>query len=107
MRSQCRSKPRLSQQHGFLHAGVVVAALDSACGYAALTLLSDDAEVLTLEPKVNLLAPASGDRIVAEGEVVRAGGTLAICRGDAYAEQGIERAHVATMLATMVRRRGD
>ena len=100
-------EPRLSQQHGFLHAGVVVAALDSACGYAALTLMPDDAEVLTVELKVNLLAPATGDRIVAEGEVVRAGGTLTVCRGDAYAEQGSERAHVATMLATMVRRRGD
>src|SRR6266540_521088 len=55
-------KPRLSQQDGFLHAGVVVAALDSACGYAALTMMPDEAEVLTIELKVNLLAPASGDR---------------------------------------------
>jgi uncharacterized protein (TIGR00369 family) len=100
-------EPRLSQQHGFLHAGVVVAVLDSACGYAALTSMSADAEVLTVELKVNLLAPATGDRVVAEGEVVRAGGTLTICRGEAYAEQGNERTHVATMLATMVRRRGD
>ena len=98
-------EPRLSQQDGFLHAGVVVAALDSACGYAALTLMPDDAEVLTVEFKVNLLAPASGERLVAEGEVVRAGRTLTGCRGDAYVEQGGERAHVATMLATMVRRR--
>ena len=97
--------PRLSQQDGFLHAGVVVAALDSACGYAALTLMPEDAEVLTVELKVNLLAPASGDSLAAEGEVVRAGRTLTVCRGDAYAEQGAERAHVATMLATMVRRR--
>jgi uncharacterized protein (TIGR00369 family) len=97
-------EPRLSQQDGFLHAGVVVA-LDSACGYAALTLMPDDAEVLTVEFKVNLLAPASGERLVAEGEVVRAGGTLTVCRGDAYAEQAAERGHVATMLATMVRRR--
>jgi uncharacterized protein (TIGR00369 family) len=52
--------PRLSQQHGFLHAGVVVTALDSACGYAALTLMPADMEVLTAEFKVNLLAPASG-----------------------------------------------
>ena len=97
--------PRLSQQDGFLHAGVVVAALDSACGYAALTLMPEDAEVLTVELKVNLLAPGDGDRLLAEGEVVRAGGTLTVCRGDAYAEQDGERAHVATMLATMVRRR--
>jgi uncharacterized protein (TIGR00369 family) len=97
-------EPRLSQQNGFLHAGVVVAALDSACGYAALTLMPDDAEVLSVEFKVNLLAPASGDRLVAEGNVVRAGRTLTVCGGDAYAEQGAERVHVATMLATMVRR---
>jgi uncharacterized protein (TIGR00369 family) len=90
-------EPRLSQHDGFLHAGVVVAALDSACGYAALTLMSDDAEVLTVALKANLLAPASGDRLVAEGEVVRAGGTLTVCRGDAYAEQGAERVHVATI----------
>ena len=55
--------------------------------------------------KVNLLAPASGERLVAEGEVVRAGRTLTVCRGDAHAEQGADRVHVATMLATMVRRR--
>ncbi len=98
-------EPHLSQQDGFLHAGVVVTVLDSACGYAALTLMPDDAEVLTVELKINLLAPASGDRLVAEGEVVRAGRTLTVCRGNAHAEQGGERVHVATMLATMVRRR--
>ena len=98
-------EPRLSQQDGFLHAGIVVAALDSACGYAALTLMPDDAEVLTVELKVNLLAPAGGDSLVAEGEVVRAGRTLTVCRGEAYAERESERVHVATMLATMVRRR--
>jgi uncharacterized protein (TIGR00369 family) len=99
-----RIEPRLTQQHGFLHAGVVVAALDSACGYAALTLMPADVEVLTVELKVNLLAPASGNRLVAEGEVVRAGRTLIVCRGDAFAE-GAERVHVATMLATIVGRR--
>ena len=100
-------EPRLSQQHGFLHAGVVVAALDSACGYAALTLMPDDAEVLTVELKVNLLAPASGSNLIAEGKVVRAGRTLTVCRGDAYADQEAERVHVATMLATLVRRRTE
>jgi len=98
-------EPRVSQQDGFVHAGVVVAALDSACGYAALTLMPDDAEVLTVELKVNLLAPAGGSRLVAEGEVVRAGRTLTVCRGEGYAVQGSERVHVATLLATMVRRR--
>ena len=96
---------RLSQQDGFLHAGVVVAVLDSACGYAALTVLPSDAEVLTVELKVNLLAPADGHSLVAVGEVVRAGHTLTVCRGDAHAEREGERVHAATMLATMVRRR--
>ena len=63
--------------------------------------------MLTVELKVNLLAPAGGDRLVAEGEVVRAGRTLTVCRGDAYAEQEAERVHVATMLATIVRRRAE
>jgi acyl-coenzyme A thioesterase PaaI-like protein len=67
--------------------------------------MPDDAEVLTVELKANLLAPASGDRLVAEGEIIRAGRTLTVCRGDAYAEQEAERVDVATMLATMVRRR--
>ena len=97
-------EPRLSQQHGFLHAGVVVAALDSACGYAALTLMPAEMEVLTAEFKVNLLAPAGGDSLVAEGEVVRAGRSLTVCRGDAFSE-GVERVHVATMLATIIGRR--
>ena len=84
----------------------------SAAGNALHACLASDPnvrrrEVLTVEPKVNLLAPATGDRVVADGEVVRAGGTLTVCRGDAYAEQGSERAHVATILATMLRRRGD
>jgi len=98
-------EPRLSQQNGLLHAGVVVAALDSACGYAALTLMPDAVDVLTVELKINLLAPAGGTRLLAQGEVLRAGRTLTVCRGDAHAEHEGERVHVATMLATMVRRR--
>ena len=97
-------QPRLSQQDGFLHAGVIITALDCACGFAALTLMPDVEVVLTVVLMFNLLAPASGDSLVAEGEAVRAGRTLTVCRGDAYAEQGAERVHVATMLATMVRR---
>ena len=95
----------LTQQNGVLHAGIVTAIADSACGYAALTLMPGDTEVLTVELKVNLLAPAAGRMLVAEGEVVRAGRTLTVCRGDGYAEQGSDRVHVATMLATIVRRR--
>jgi acyl-coenzyme A thioesterase PaaI-like protein len=67
--------------------------------------MPDDAEVLTVELKVNLLAPADGESLVAEGSVIRPGRTLTVCRDDAYAEQASERVHVATMLATMVRRR--
>ena len=93
---------RLTQQHGYLHAGALTAALDSACGYAALTLMPEEAAVLTVEFKVNLLAPAAGERFVARGRVVRAGRTLTVCRGDAVAFAGGEELHVATMTATMM-----
>jgi len=93
---------RLTQQHDYLHAGALTAALDSACGYAALTLLPEEAAVLSVEFKVNLLAPAAGERFLARGRVVRAGRTLTVCRGDAVAFAGDEERHVATMVATMM-----
>jgi uncharacterized protein (TIGR00369 family) len=93
---------RLTQQHGYLHAGALTAALDSACGYAALTLMPEEAAVLTVEFKVNLLAPAAGERFLARGRVVRAGRTLTVCRGDAIAFAGDEERHVVTMIATMM-----
>jgi uncharacterized protein (TIGR00369 family) len=93
---------RLTQQHGYLHAGALAAALDSACGYAALTLMPEETAVLSVEFKVNLLAPAAGERFVARGRVVRAGRTLTVCRGDAIAFVGDEERHVATMVATMM-----
>jgi uncharacterized protein (TIGR00369 family) len=93
---------RLTQQHGYLHAGALTAALDSACGYAALTLMPEEAAVLTVEFKVNLLAPAAGERFLARGRVVRAGRTLTVCRGDAVALAGEEERHVATMIATIM-----
>jgi uncharacterized protein (TIGR00369 family) len=65
--------PRVTQQHGFVHAGAVSAIADSACGFAALTLMAPNAGVLTAEFKVNLMAPAAGERLVAEGRVVKAG----------------------------------
>ncbi len=97
----------LSQQHGFLHAGVVAAIVDSACGYAALTLMPPDAAVLTSEYKINLLSPAAGD-IIARGRVLKAGRMLIVTRGDAFALKDGEQKLVATMLATMmtVRERG-
>jgi uncharacterized protein (TIGR00369 family) len=93
--------PGLTQQDGFFHAGVGIAILDSACGYAAFTLMAAGMAVLTVELKVNLLAPAVGDRLRAHGQVVRPGRNLTVCRGDAYALTGDEAKHVATILATM------
>lgn len=92
----------LTQQHGFIHAGILAAVLDSACGYAAFTLMPADAGVLSIEFKVNLLAPAAGERILVRSRVVRAGRTISVCTADAYAvRDGTER-HVTTMTATMM-----
>src|SRR5262249_19574940 len=83
VRLTCREEP--TQQHGFLHAGVVTAIVDSACGYAALTLMPPDAGVLSVEFKLNLLAPARGEAIVGRGRVVKAGRTITVCTGDVVA----------------------
>jgi uncharacterized protein (TIGR00369 family) len=98
----------LTQQHGFLHAGVLAAAADSACGYAAFSLMPPDAAVLSVEFKINLLAPAVGDRIIARGRVIRAGKTVTVCWGDVTAYAGDSERLVATMVGTMmtVRDRG-
>ena len=93
---------QLTQQHGYLHAGAVISVLDSACGYAALSLAADDKEVLTVELKVNLLAPAAGEVLVAKAQVKRAGRTLTVCTADAFAITGSEEKVVATMLATIM-----
>jgi uncharacterized protein (TIGR00369 family) len=93
----------LTQQHGYLHAGVITAIVDSACGYAALSLLPVGVGVLTVEYKVNFLAPATGPVFVARGRVTKPGRTLTVCTGDVVAlgTDGRER-HVATMLTTMM-----
>src|SRR5687768_15217532 len=78
-------REELTQQHGFVHAGVITAILDSACGYAALSTMDEGVGVLSVELKVNLLAPASGERFVARAEVLKAGRTLTVCRADAFA----------------------
>ncbi|NMM77954.1 phenylacetic acid degradation protein [Acidovorax sp. SRB_14] len=94
--------PTLTQQHGFLHAGMLSAALDSACGYAAFTLMAPEAEVLTIEFKINLLAPAQGERFRMEGRVLRPGRTITVCEGRAYAlSTGAEKL-VATMACTLM-----
>jgi uncharacterized protein (TIGR00369 family) len=92
----------LTQQHGFLHAGIVATIADSACGYAAFSLMAADAGVLTVEYKVNLLRPAAGDRFVAEARVIRAGATLTTCGAEVYAESSGQRKHIASMMATIM-----
>ncbi len=92
----------LTQQHGFLHAGIVATLLDSACGYAAFTLMPPEAGVLTVEYKINLVAPAQGDELVAHGRVVKAGRTLTVCWGEATMESDGGSKLVATMAATMM-----
>jgi uncharacterized protein (TIGR00369 family) len=97
----------LVQQHGYLHAGVTTAIADSACGYAALSVMPDDAAVLSVEYKVNLLAPAQGVRFLARGRVVRSGRTITVVRADvlAFDASGDSRM-VLTMLGTMIAARG-
>jgi len=92
----------LTQQHGFLHAGVVTSALDSACGYAAFSLMPAGAGVLSVEFKTNLLAPARGDELIARGHVVRAGRRVTVCQADAFMRSGADETLIATMLATMM-----
>jgi uncharacterized protein (TIGR00369 family) len=92
----------LTQQHGFIHAGIVSAIADSACGYAAFTLMPAQAAVLTVEFKINLLAPAKGERLVARARVVRSGRTLSTCAADVIAVEHGEERVVATMLATVM-----
>ena len=94
-----RYDDRFTQQHGFLHAGAVASVLDSACGYAAYSVMPPDASVLTVTYTINLLAPAAGQRFTMTGQVVRAGRTLVVCRGEAFAD-GAERPFAA-MQATM------
>jgi uncharacterized protein (TIGR00369 family) len=92
----------LTQQHGFLHAGVLTTVVDSACGYAAYSLMPPDASVLTVEYKVNFLSPARGERFRARGAVVKAGQTITVCNGEAYALGAGGEKLVATMTATMI-----
>ena len=92
----------LTQQHGFLHAGMVATALDSACGYAGFSLMPLDAAVLTIEYKINLLAPAAGDRFRMEGLVIKPGRTVTVTEGRAYAIADGREKLIATMGATLM-----
>lgn len=103
---QLTPRPEVAQQHGYVHAGIVAALVDSAGGYAGFTLFPEDSSVLTVEYKLNLLAPAQGERIVAEGFVVKPGRTLAIARGEVHAERAGRRTLVAIMQQTLMVMRG-
>jgi len=92
----------LTQQHGFIHAGVLATALDTACGYAAFSLMSPEAAVLSIEFKVNLLAPAQGDRFRVVGRVVKPGRTITVCQAEAFACRGDQSKLVASMTGTMM-----
>jgi uncharacterized protein (TIGR00369 family) len=92
----------LTQQHGYIHAGIVSAIVDCAGGYAGFTLFPADANVLTVEYKLNLVAPAVGERLIAEAEVVKPGRTLSITRGEVYAERAGKRTLCAIMQQTLI-----
>jgi len=92
----------LCQQHGFLHAGIVTAIVDTACGYAALTLMPADSAVLSVEYKINFVSPAVGERMIARGRVTKPGRTVTVCGGDVYALGDGKEKLVATMLGTMM-----
>ena len=95
-------RPDLAQQHGYLHAGIVTTIADSACGYAAYSMMPPGSEVLSVEFKVNLLRPAKGEEFVAVAEVVKAGKTLTVVRADVFGINNDQRELVATMLGTMI-----
>jgi uncharacterized protein (TIGR00369 family) len=93
---------RILQQHDFIHAGAVATIADSACGYAALTVMPREAAVLTAEFKINLLAPAKGERLRAVGRVIRNGRKMVVTLGDVFAEEAGERKQIALIIATMM-----
>ena len=92
----------LTQQHGFVHAGIIATIADTACGYAAFSLMPADMAVLTVEYKVNLLSPAVGELFLARGRVIRPGKTLSVCTAEVMAHHQGKSKTVATMLATMM-----
>jgi len=96
----CAFDERLTQQHGLLHGGVVASLVDVACGYAALTVMPEDREVLTVEFKINFVKPAKTDRLIAVGRVVHAGRTLTVCEGSVF--DSTRTRLLARMTATMI-----
>lgn len=94
---------KLSQQHGFFHAGALASAVDSAGGYAAATLFGPDDGVLTVEFKLNLMSPADGDLIIARGEVIKPGRTLTVTQGHVYVRKDGKEKQCALMQQTLMR----
>jgi uncharacterized protein (TIGR00369 family) len=94
--------PALVQQHGYLHAGIIATIADSACGYAALSLMPDDAAVLSIEFKANMLAPADGERFIARGRVIKPGRTIMVCDATVHAVRNGTEKLVSTMTGTMM-----
>jgi uncharacterized protein (TIGR00369 family) len=99
-------KPELTQQHGYVHAGIVGAIGDTAAGYAAYTLMPHDSSVLTVEYKMNLMAPAAGELLIARGEVLRAGRTLVVARADVFAVKSGRESCCASLLQTLMTMHG-
>jgi uncharacterized protein (TIGR00369 family) len=95
-------RPELTQQHGYFHAGVTASIADSASGYAAYSMMTADSSVLTVEYKINLVAPAEGDALIARGRVLRSGKTLKICAADVFVVNGGEEILCATSLSTIM-----
>ncbi|WP_131110195.1 PaaI family thioesterase [Sulfuricystis thermophila] len=99
-------RPELTQQHGFFHAGVTSTIVDSAAGYAGFSLMAANTSVLSVEFKINLLAPADGELLIATGEVVKPGRTLVITRGDAWVVKHGKATHCAMMQQTLMTMHG-
>jgi uncharacterized protein (TIGR00369 family) len=94
--------PEFTQQNGFVHAGIITAGLDNACGIAAFTLMPSGSDILTVEFKTNLLAPAKGDRFAFRAQVVKPGRTLTLCEARAFAQTGGTETLIATMTGTLM-----
>jgi uncharacterized protein (TIGR00369 family) len=94
--------PAWSQQHGYVHAGIITSIVDSACGFAAYTLMPASSGVLTVEYKVNFLSPAKGETFIGIGKVIKPGRTLTVCNGEVLAVEKGEQKLIATMQATMM-----
>ncbi len=92
----------LTQQHGYIHAGIIATIMDSACGYAAFSLMPAGAEVLSIEFKINLLSPAVGEKFVASAKVIRPGKNIMVTEGKFYAQSSAQTKLIASMTATMM-----